>query len=65
MVCYSSEIHVPKDGTDMYSSSDVTFNYRVSYIRVKRSSTVIHNRTRYSNLARLCKDSKRIQLISL
>ena len=34
-ICYNSE--VPQNGAGMYPSRDVTFNYRVSYARVKRT----------------------------
>ena len=34
-ICYNSK--VPQNGAGMYPSRDVTFNYRVSYSRVKRA----------------------------
>ena len=36
-ICYNNEI--PQNGAGMYPSRDVTFNYCVGYVRVKRPIT--------------------------
>ena len=37
-ICYNSEVR--QNGAGMYPSRDITFNYRVSYARVKRTITL-------------------------
>ena len=48
-ICYNSE--VPQNGAGMYPSRDITFNYRVSYARVKRTITLC-----IAHMARFTKD---------